>query len=99
MSSSAQLHLLPWLLGWPAVEDPTTFAAGLHAGSALGVAAALRPSSDELLRVLPATVPAALVGLLAQGLVQERLGGVRVTAVLMAAAGVALLVADRRPSW
>jgi hypothetical protein len=42
VSSSAQLVLLPWLLGWTPARDRTTFAAGLHAGSCLGIAWALR---------------------------------------------------------
>ena len=81
------------------MDDRTTFAAGLHAGSALGVAAALRPSATEVASVLPATIPAAVAGLVAQRLVESRLGGVRSTALLLAASGAALLVADRRPSW
>ncbi|MCW2671581.1 MAG: Bacitracin resistance protein BacA [Frankiales bacterium] len=96
MSSSAQLHLLPWLAGWPAVDERTTFAAGLHLGSAVGLAAALRPGPGELANVLPATVPAAVAGLLAQDLVERRLGRPGPTAALLAAAGVGLLVADRQ---
>ncbi|MCW2671262.1 MAG: Bacitracin resistance protein BacA [Frankiales bacterium] len=98
VSSSAQLHLLPWLAGWPAVDERTTFAAGLHLGSAIGLAAALRPDSRELADVLPATVPAAVAGLLVQDLVERRLGRPGPTAALLAAAGLALLVADRRPA-
>ncbi|MCW2614074.1 MAG: Bacitracin resistance protein BacA, partial [Frankiales bacterium] len=39
VSSSAQLALLPWLTGWPQPADRTGFAAGLHAGSCVGIAA------------------------------------------------------------
>jgi undecaprenyl-diphosphatase len=98
VSSSAQLHLLPWLAGWPAVDERTTVAAGLHLGSAVGLAAALRPGPGELTAVLPTTVPAAVAGLLTQELVERRLGRPGPTAALLAAAGVALLVADRRPA-
>jgi undecaprenyl-diphosphatase len=48
--------------------------------------------------VLPAAIPAAAVGLLAQDLIERRLGGPRTTAVLMATAGVLLAAADRRPA-
>ncbi|MFN2537651.1 MAG: undecaprenyl-diphosphate phosphatase, partial [Mycobacteriales bacterium] len=96
VSSSAQLHLLPWLLRWPVVADRTTFAAGLHAGSAVGLALALRPSPGELARVLPATMPAALVGFAAHEVVERRLGRPAPTAALLAAVGLALAVADRR---
>ena len=98
VSSSAQLHLLPWLLRWPAVEDRTTFAAGLHAGSAAGIALALRPSFEELVGVLPATFPAAVVGLLAQDAVERRLGRPGPTAALLAVVGLQLLLVDRRPA-
>jgi undecaprenyl-diphosphatase len=46
--------------------------------------------------VLPAAIPAAAVGLLAQDLVEQRLGGPRTTALLMATAGLLLAAADRR---
>ena len=41
MSSSAQLTLLPYLWRWEPPADRTTFAAGLHAGSAAGLAYSL----------------------------------------------------------
>lgn len=97
VSSSAQLQLLPWLWGWPVPDDRTTFAAGLHAGSAAGIALAVRPSPGELARCLPAALPAAAVGYLAHDQVERRLGRPLPTAVLLAAFGLALAVADRRP--
>ncbi len=48
VSSSAQLVLLPWLLGWEQPADRTTFAAALHAGSCLGIAWALREDLRRL---------------------------------------------------
>ncbi|TAL13260.1 MAG: undecaprenyl-diphosphate phosphatase, partial [Frankiales bacterium] len=53
VSSSAQLVLVPWLLGWEQPADRTAFAAGLHAGSCAGLAWALR---DELRRLTPREV-------------------------------------------
>lgn len=97
VSSSAQLHLLPWLLGWPAPDDRTTFAAGLHAGSAVGLGLALRPTATELARALPAAVPAAAVGYVAHDWVERRFGKPLPTAALLAGFSVALAVADRRP--
>jgi undecaprenyl-diphosphatase len=103
VSSSAQLTLLPWLLGWDEVPDRTTFAAALHAGSCAGIAWALRDEirqlrADELALLAASSVPAAAAGLLAQDLVEERLGGRSWLAGLLAGAGVVLWLADRRPS-
>lgn len=101
VSSSAQLVLLPWLLGWEQPADRTTFAAGLHAGSCLGIAWALRRELLALDRrtlalVAGATVPAAAAGLLAEDAVEERLGRPPQLAVLLASAGALLWWADAR---
>ncbi|HUR14537.1 MAG TPA: undecaprenyl-diphosphate phosphatase [Mycobacteriales bacterium] len=101
VSSSAQLALLPWLAGWSQPADRTQLAAGLHAGSTVGLALALR---DDLaaLRLAEArglalsAAPAAVAGLLLQDVVERRLGGPRRTAVLMAASAAALWVVDRQ---
>lgn len=102
VSSSAQLTLLPDLLGLAPLADRTTSAAALHAGSCAGIAWALR---DDLRRLtpreaaglLPASAPAAVVGLLAADAVERRLGTRRQLAVLLASAGLALAAADRTP--
>ena len=96
MSSSAQLSLVPWLLRWPQPEDRTTFLAGLHAGSAVGLAAALRPGPKELRTALVVALPAAAVGAVGHDLVERRLGRPGPTAALLALGGAALWVADRR---
>jgi undecaprenyl-diphosphatase len=93
--------LVPWLLGWEQPADRTTFAAGLHAGSCIGIAWALR---DELLSldrrtaltIAGATAPAALAGLLAADAVEERLGRPPQLAALLASAGALLWWADVR---
>jgi undecaprenyl-diphosphatase len=97
ISSSAQLALLPWLLGWPRPDDQTSFAAGLHAGSSAGLAVALRRDMDRPGLLLLTSVPAAVAGLLAQDAVERRLGRPGPTAVLLAGAGGLLWLADRRP--
>lgn len=100
VSSSAQLALLPWLLGWPPPQDRTGFATGLHAGSCLGIALALRPwDLDRRTALLLAgtTVPAAVAGLALADVVEARLGRPAPTAGLLAGAGIALWAADRRP--
>ena len=102
MSSSAQLVLLPWLLGWPPAQDRTTFAAGLHAGSCAGIAWALRDDLRALDRrtsalLAASCVPAALAGLAAADVVEERLGRPPQLAALLAGAGAALWLADRAP--
>jgi undecaprenyl-diphosphatase len=102
VSSSAQLSLLPFLLRWPVSDQPTAFAAGLHGGSALGLAAALREDLADLdagtgcLLVL-SCLPAAAAGLLGQEAVERRLGGPGPTAALLAGAGTLMWLADRRP--
>ena len=100
VSSSAQLTLLPWLLGAEPAGDRTALAAGLHAGSCAGIALALRndlPDRRTTGLVLAATVPAGLAGLLAGDVVERRLGRPGPTAALLAVAGLALWAADRRP--
>ena len=97
MSSSAQVTLLPWLFGWSPPADRTTFAAGLHAGSSVGVAWAVRHDVDRPALVLLTSLPAAAAGLLAQDAVERRLGRPGPTAALLAGAGVLLWLADRRP--
>jgi undecaprenyl-diphosphatase len=101
VSSSAQLVLLPWLLGWQQPADRTTFAAGLHAGSCLGITWALRRDllaldRRTLLLLAGATLPAAVAGFLAADVVEERLGRPPQLAALLAAAGVLLWWADAR---
>lgn len=102
VSSSAQLALLPWLLGWPEPADPTTFAAALHAGSCAGIGCAIRSdlktlSRKEILAVAAASIPAGIAGFVSEDLVARRLGGRLQMAGLLATAGLALLAADRRP--
>jgi undecaprenyl-diphosphatase len=99
VSSSAQLSLLPWLLRWDAPRDRTGFAAGLHAGSAVGIALALHEElrTTDVGALARATVPAAVAGLLAQDVVERRLGGPGRTAAALAGAGVLLWLADRSP--
>ena len=101
VSSSAQLVLVPWLLGWPPPADRTTFAAGLHAGSCLGIAWALRADLRALdrrtaLLVAAASVPAALAGLVAAEAVEERLGRPPQLAALLAGAGALMWWVDAR---
>lgn len=101
VSSSAQLVLVPWLLGWEQPADRTTFAAGLHAGSCLGIAWALRRDLLALdrrtaLQIVAATVPAAAAGFVAADAVEQRLGRPPQLAVLLAGAGALLWWADAR---
>src|SRR5262249_46194384 len=96
VSSSAQLSLVPWLLRWPQPQDRTTLSAGLHAGSAVGLAAALPPGPRELRTALVAALPAAAAGAVAHDVVERRLGRAGPTAALLALGGLALWAADRR---
>ncbi len=101
VSSSAQLVLLPWLLGWEQPADRTTFAAGLHAGSCLGIAWALRSElralhPGEIALLAGASIPAAAAGLLAADVVEERLGRPPQLAALLAGAGALMWWVDAR---
>jgi undecaprenyl-diphosphatase len=108
VSSSAHLALLPWWRRWPADPSRTTLAAGLHAGSALGIAVALRRDLRELTRtrdgwrtiamVGVASLPAAAVGRVVDDAVEHRLGRPAQLAGLVAGAGMVLAWADRRPA-
>ncbi len=100
VSSSAHLVLVPYLLDWPPAVDRTLLAAGLHAGSCVGVGLALLRSPPDLRTAVLAagtSVPAAVAGLLAADAVEERLGTVPQLAALLAAAGLALAAADLSP--
>lgn len=101
VSSSAQLVVLPWLLGWEPPPDRTGFAAALHAGSCLGIAWTLRSdllALDRRTAVLLAAscLPAALAGALAADRVEARLGRPPQLAALLAGAGILLWAVDRR---
>ena len=81
--------------------DRTRFAAGLHAGSAIGVALAMREDVQALTpaqvrRVVLSSAPAAVAGLLLGDVVERRFGRPGPTAALLAVAGAALLLADRQ---
>jgi undecaprenyl-diphosphatase len=102
VSSSAQLALLPWLLRWEPPADRTSFAAALHAGSCVGLGVALRQDVAALDRrtagwLALSTLPAAAAGLVAQDVVESRLGTPGRTAALLAGAGLLMWAADRRP--
>ena len=93
--------LLPWLLGWAEPADRTTFGAGLHAGSCLGIAWALRSElrtldRRELLLLGTSSVPAAAAGLLAADAVEDRLGRPPQLAALLAGAGALMWWVDTR---
>ena len=101
MSSSAQLVLLPWLLGWEPPVDRTAFGAGLHAGSCVGIAWALRGDLRRLTArdgvvLLAASLPAAAAGALAADAVEQRLGRPPQLAALLAGAGALMWWVDRR---
>jgi undecaprenyl-diphosphatase len=101
VSSSAQLVLLPWLLGWEPPSERTAFGAGLHAGSCLGIAWALRAelrrlSPAELATLAAASVPAAVAGAVAADAVEQRLGRPPQLAGLLAAAGALMWWVDAR---
>jgi undecaprenyl-diphosphatase len=101
VSSSAQLVLLPYLLGWEHSSEHATFAAALHAGSCLGIGWVLRDEVRSLdLRtagLLAGTcLPPAVAGYLIADRVEERLRQPAHLATVLAAAGALLWAVDRR---
>lgn len=97
VSSSAHVELVPRMLGWDEYDelDPTdrkTFAVALHAGS-LAPLLAIGPLPGPFEAVL-LTAPGAIAGVLLEGTIERRLGGVRATAAGLLAGAAALLAAD-----
>ena len=103
--------LLPALLGWPYERlDPRlrkAFEVALHAGTAAGLAIVLRSEVAAAMRSLDlrragelavSTAPAALVGLLLREPVEGRLSRPRSVAAAQVAGGLALWLADLRPT-
>jgi len=111
VSSSGHLSLVPALLGWD-VEgmDPElrkSFEVALHAGTAAALAIALRDEVAGVLRTLDARralgiaaglAPAAVVALLFERPIEQRLGSPRSVAVAQIVAGAVLALADRAPA-
>ena len=101
VSSSAQLVLVPELLGWPSPQDRTLSAALLHAGSCAGIAWSLRDQirqlgARELGLLAAASLPAAAAGLLGADAVEQRLGRPPQLAALLAGAGLVMWWVDQR---
>jgi undecaprenyl-diphosphatase len=103
VSSSSHLALVPRLLGWPAAELAPevrkSLEVALHAGSAaalvLVIARERRPGSDEVVKAVASTGPAALIALLLERPIERRLGTERTVALAQIGGGAALIAADR----
>src|SRR5205814_3610147 len=111
VSSSGHLALVPALLGWDRseldAELSKSFEVALHAGTAAALAIALRDEVAEVLRTLDLRralgiaqtfAPAALAAWLFERTIEERLGSPRSVALAQLVAGVALALADLRPT-
>jgi undecaprenyl-diphosphatase len=110
VSSSGHTALIPWLAGWPYVrldgKRRKSFEVALHVGAGLALAIDMR---GELLReaanlngrkagvLALAVLPAAIAGYALQAPIERRLGEPRSIAAGLAAGGVAMALADRRP--
>jgi undecaprenyl-diphosphatase len=110
VSSSGHLSLVPALLGWDLdgmdAELRKSFEVALHAGTAAALAIALRDEVAAVLRTLDARralgiaqglAPAAVVALLFERTIEQRLGSPRSVAVAQVVAGLVLAAADRCP--
>jgi undecaprenyl-diphosphatase len=111
VSSSAHTSLLPWLAGWRYGQlEPASrkaFEVALHAGAGLALAIDMRGELlEELLQldrrasavIVLSLAPSAIAGYTLQGPIERRLGGPRSIAVGLVLGGVAMALADARPS-
>lgn len=100
VSSSAHLALLERAAGWPPLDPRTAqaVAGALHAGSAFGIAVALRGDLRAALRepatLVVGTLPAVVLGAVGAGAVERRVGRHRSAGLLLAGTGVLLAVVD-----
>jgi undecaprenyl-diphosphatase len=107
ISSSAHTELIPWLLGWEYAElDPElrkAFEVAVHAGTAAALLVALRGEVGEavgeldrrrLVLIAGSFAPAAVVGLLLERPIEQRLGAPRPIAFGLLAGAAAMAIAD-----
>lgn len=110
ISSSGHITVVPWLLGWEYPElDPElrkSFEVTLHAATAAAMLLALRSEVADALRdasprlavlVGLSFLPPAIAGYLFESAIERRLGRPATVAAGLAAGGLALGWADRRP--
>jgi undecaprenyl-diphosphatase len=104
ISSSSHLALVPRLLGWPAAELAPevrkSLEVALHAGSAAALVLVIgrehpRPGSDEIVKAIACTAPAAVIALLLERPIERRLGTEGTMALAQLGGGAALIAADR----
>ena len=109
ISSSAHLILVPWLLGWP--EHSLTFDVALHMGTLAALllffwrdwwnlAAAWLPGGGAPERrlglgLVVGTIPAAIVGLLFEDVIETALRSPPLIAIVMLVASALIFAADR----
>jgi undecaprenyl-diphosphatase len=100
ISSSAHVALIPQLLDWPSarLDDDVrkAFEVALHAGT-LGGLLVLVPLPGVAWAAV-ATAPAAGIGFLLEGPIEQRLGGIGATAVGLLAGSALLVAADAAAS-
>lgn len=101
ISSSAHITLAPWLLGWNNFtqdsEIQKSFAVALHAGTAAGLLIALRKELSYTFTTTYALVPAALLGLVAERPIEQKLGTPPVLAAGLTVGAILLAWGDLAP--
>jgi undecaprenyl-diphosphatase len=103
VSSTAHLILFPWFLNWGGVLDSLTFDIALHAGTLCALLFCFwRNWLDILLRkqrllllILLASVPAGIVGILFEKIVERTLRSPLVIAASLVAIGLFMLASER----
>jgi undecaprenyl-diphosphatase len=110
VSSSAHLTLIPWFLGWRSqdgdAEVEKAFGVALHAGAAAALLVGQRQVIIEELRSFDrrraavlglSFLPAAILGVIFERLIERRLGGPVPTAAGLLVGAGAMVAADREP--
>ncbi|MDA8432950.1 MAG: undecaprenyl-diphosphatase UppP [Nitrospiraceae bacterium] len=103
VSSTAHLILFPWFLNWGGVLDSLTFDIALHAGTLCALLVCFwRDWLDILLRkrrllllIVLASVPAGILGILFEKIVESKLRSPLVIAISLAVIGLFLLASER----
>jgi undecaprenyl-diphosphatase len=100
ISSSAHVELVPWLLRWTHAELPgdvrKEIEVALHAGTAIALVAGGEGRARHWLGLV-ALVPPAVAAVTLERAIETRLGGPGSVAAGLAAGGVIMALADRRP--
>jgi undecaprenyl-diphosphatase len=106
ISSSAHLVLIPEIFGWD--QQPTSFDIAIHAATLLALVIyfqkdlfslitkfKLQSTKKLILNLIVVTIPAGLIGLFFNDLIEETFKSVRIIVVMMILVGIIFLISDK----